>query len=77
MRLSEYLKTHKLTTYDFAELVQVSQAAVQRYATGQRIPDEEIMPRIYAVTNGTVTANDFYGLEKLHKTKNKVKTRSN
>jgi transcriptional regulator with XRE-family HTH domain len=62
MTLYEYLKQHRLTTYDFAALIKTSQAAVQRYAKGERIPDEKIMPRIYAKTGGKVTANDFYGL---------------
>jgi transcriptional regulator with XRE-family HTH domain len=69
MTLHEYLKSKKLTQYAFADLIKVSQAAVYRYVNGLRIPEEEVMPRIYVVTNGAVSANDFYNLPK--KTKKK------
>ena len=62
MKLCEYLESKKISQYDFAAVVKVSQAAIQRYVKGKRIPDEEIMPRILVATEGAVTANDFYNL---------------
>lgn len=62
MKLADYLKSKKLTQYAFAKMAEVTQAAVQRYATGKRIPDDAVMLRIYSATNGDVTANDFYDI---------------
>lgn len=68
MQLSAYIHREKLNQAEFASrLIRadgtvVSQAAVSRYASGQQIPDREIMPLIVAATGGEVTPNDFFDL---------------
>lgn len=46
----------------FAESIKSTATSVSRYVTGERIPEPEIMQRIFDATGGLVTANDFYGL---------------
>jgi transcriptional regulator with XRE-family HTH domain len=60
MRLSQYLEDHDLTYGAFAARIGVSQQAVARYATGERIPRREVMQRIACVTKGAVRPNDFF-----------------
>lgn len=65
MTLDEYLKSNSISVSEFASLIGVkSRATVYRYIGG-RIPDSAMMQRIYNVTGGMVTANDFYGLKTL------------
>ncbi len=61
MQLATYLAEQKITTAEFAGKVGVTQAAVSRYANGQRIPRRAVLDRISAETAGRVTANDFFG----------------
>lgn len=61
MNLKDYLSSANLTFEQFAKQIGVSHArTVQRYVTGERIPDREIMAKIATSTRGLVTANDFY-----------------
>jgi hypothetical protein len=41
-------------------LMGFSASGVQKWRLGQRIPDRERMPLIVMLTDGAVTANDFY-----------------
>ncbi len=62
MNLNIFLKEQGISNAEFAEQIGVSEASVSRYAKGKRIPEQDIMPKIAAVTNNAVTANDFYGI---------------
>lgn len=59
MTLSEYLKKKRLTETEFADLIGVSQAAVNRYCRG-RVPASGPLREIIRVTNGAVSANSFF-----------------
>lgn len=62
MTLDEWL-TRTATKEDaFAAGIGTSQAAVNRYRHGRRIPRPAVMARIARATGGAVTANDFHGL---------------
>ncbi len=75
MRLSNYLQKSGHSYEDFAGLIGVTMTTVYRYAKGLRIPDENVMPVIHAVTNGEVTANDFYDLPEVKCGHKKPKTK--
>lgn len=62
MQLQSYLEEQKIRHDDFAEMLGVSEASVNRYANGKRIPAPPVMKKIAKVTKDNVTANDFYGL---------------
>lgn len=61
MKLGDFLKNNDLTQAEFAAWVGIDQSAVAKYVGG-RIPREEVMRRIFKVTNGAVRADDFYDL---------------
>ena len=63
MKLAEFLADRIIKPADFGGQIGVSYEAVRRYCTGERIPDREVMARIFSATDGAVTANDFFGLE--------------
>lgn len=58
--LSAYLRAEGLTEIDFGQRIGVTQAAVNRYRLGHRIPRPAVLRRIAEATGGIVTANDFY-----------------
>lgn len=60
MRLDEYLKARGLTHRNFADLVGCEQPTISRFVARTRIPSAALMQRIMAVTNGEVTADDFF-----------------
>lgn len=60
MTLDEWLILRNLSETEFAERIGRSQASVNRYRHGLRLPDREAMIRIIETTGGAVTANDFY-----------------
>ena len=59
MRLHDWLKQSKFSVKGFAQEVQVERAMVYRYFTGA-VPRVSRIRRIEAITNGAVTAQDFY-----------------
>ncbi len=60
MTLDDWL-TRTATKEDaFAARIGTSQAAVNRYRHGRRVPRPAVMVRIAAATGGAVTANDFH-----------------
>lgn len=74
MRLEEYIKRHSISVADFANRIGAgSRATVYRYISKKgdlrRVPSSEMMAKILLVTNGEVTANDFYNLPKPRKRK--------
>lgn len=63
-RLQKYLDKKKISGAQFAGLIGCSRMSVCRYLSGKSIPNNEIMQKIFSVTGGFVTANDFYGTTK-------------
>ncbi len=72
MTLLEYAQAHDMTDRQIADKMtawlasqgvvdQVSVPAVQKYRTG-RVPRGHRMSAIHAITEGEVTANDFFDL---------------
>jgi transcriptional regulator with XRE-family HTH domain len=59
MTLADFLSKNGLSHSAFAEKIGVSQAAVNRYAKGRRIPRPAVLARIRKETSGIVTADDF------------------
>lgn len=62
MKLAEYLETNDLSDAAFARAIGVERQAVGRYKNGERFPEKPILLKIFEVTNGQVSANDFAGL---------------
>lgn len=62
MRLAEYLKDRKLSDGKFAEKIGKSRQTVHRYKNGERFPEKDALNKIFEVTGGAVTANDFTGI---------------
>ena len=60
MKLREFLSENEISEAAFSAQVGVSQVAVHRYVAGQRTPSYEIMLKIMDITDGKVSANDFY-----------------
>ena len=60
MNLRSYLSSRGISEAAFGQTIAVSQAAVNRYVRGERMPTPRIMARIVEATDGQVTANDFY-----------------
>lgn len=69
MDLAAYLAQTGKTYQGFAREIGIENAGtVRRYCLpadhpDRRIPNEDIMPRIYRATGGKVTPNDFYNLK--------------
>jgi transcriptional regulator with XRE-family HTH domain len=61
MRLRTYLRINRLTIAAFAAAIGASEAAVGKWARGERIPRRAMMVRIQEATGGKVTPADFYG----------------
>lgn len=44
---------------DLGGLVGLSQSTISRIEAGKQIPDRDVMRKIFEITDGTVTPNDF------------------
>jgi transcriptional regulator with XRE-family HTH domain len=62
MNLHQYLRQSLLTQKRFAELTGIKQPTVSHYINGDRLPSRHVMQRIFVITNGQVTPNDFFDL---------------
>lgn len=62
MKLAEYLAANGLSQAEFAKIIEASQVAVSRYASGRRMPRPARLLRIKEATGGLVTGNDFLEL---------------
>lgn len=62
MTLDEYLRERGESEAEFGRRIGRSQACVNRYRRGKRIPTPEDMRKIVRITRRSVTANDFYGV---------------
>lgn len=59
-KLRQYLKENNITQKEFAKLLDVDVISLWRYLQGTRIPRPKTLKKICELTNGYVTANDFY-----------------
>ena len=59
MKLKDYLKINKVTNKTFANLLNISPVSLSRYLNGDRVPEKEILVKIYNLTEGFVSPNDF------------------
>ena len=60
MTLDEFLRREALTEGAFAALIGTTQATVNRYRRGVRVPPRPVMRRIAEATAGCVQPNDFH-----------------
>ena len=60
MKLQDYLRIRKITNKNFANLLNISPVSLSRYLNSYRFPEKEILIKIYNLTEGLVTPNDFY-----------------
>ena len=60
MKLHRYIQLTGSDDEAFAASVGMSVSGLRKLKSGERIPRPNTMRRIYEVTGGAVTANDFY-----------------
>lgn len=60
MKLNRYLQLTATDDEAFASSIGMSVSGLRKLKSGERIPRPHTMRRIYEVTGGDVTANDFY-----------------
>jgi len=63
MKLKEYIKSSGLTYAAFANKVGTNKMNVSRWARGVVNPTGDFYHKIYKVTDGLVTPNDFHGIK--------------
>jgi transcriptional regulator with XRE-family HTH domain len=62
MTLNEYMAEHGLSEKALAEALKVSRVSVNRWRNRERFPSKRSLEGLYRVTDGAVTAADFFGL---------------
>lgn len=62
MKLKSWLETRHMSLSTFAKIIGVSRSQVYKYIYCGAIPKPEVMVKIFKVTEGAVTPNDFYGV---------------
>lgn len=65
MKLGDWRRREAMTQPDLAIALDVTLSSVARYETGTRMPEPDVMRRVYVVTDGSVQPNDFYDLPDL------------
>ncbi len=60
MKLKEYLKLNRITNKDFSKVIGISPVSLSRYISGERVPEKEIVLKIFEITHGSVSPDDFY-----------------
>lgn len=66
MKLHDWLDAEKIGDATFAEMIGgVSEHAVRKWRYRERMPRVEELRRIFSITNGAVTPNDFVGIASL------------
>ena len=60
MKLKSYLKLFKISNIDFSKEIGISSVSLSRYLSGERLPEKQILNKIYKLTDGLVDANDFF-----------------
>lgn len=64
MKLTDWLELKDKSPYWLAPKLGVEPATVYRWIDGTRFPRREAIEKIVALTNGAVTANDFFSSPK-------------
>lgn len=65
MKLADFLSQYSIKRSDFAESLGVTVQALERYVNGKRVPrDPRIIQRLFDATEGKVTLNDFYDINR-------------
>ena len=59
MNLRTFLNTYKITQKIFSRKLGISPISLSRYLSGERFQEKQILEKIYSLTDGIVTANDF------------------
>lgn len=62
MKLKQFLKNKKITIEKFSVVADIPYTTICKYVYGKRKPSDSYMIRIYRVTKGKVSPNDFYNL---------------
>lgn len=65
MKLDRWRRGQGLSIQALADKLESTHQVASRYCNGTRIPVPPMMGRIYVLTHGQVTPNDFYDLPKL------------
>ncbi len=60
MRLKDYLKFNNISNKEFSSKIGISPVSLSRYINGDRLPEKNILNKIYQATEKLVNANDFY-----------------
>jgi transcriptional regulator with XRE-family HTH domain len=60
MNLADWMKKNKISDCKLARLIGTSNPSVWKWRKGFRIPRGEKMNKIFEITGGEVTANDFF-----------------
>lgn len=64
MKLKEYLKQNNKRPADLAHDLKIVHCVVRRWCNGESIPTKDYMKKIFEYTDGMVTPNDFYHVQK-------------
>ncbi|MGI9572281.1 MAG: helix-turn-helix domain-containing protein [Candidatus Actinomarinaceae bacterium] len=62
MKLREYMVKNGLNNIQISELSDISEHTIAKYKNDIRIPRLKHMTKIFDITQGQVTPNDFYGV---------------
>tara|TARA_B100000029_G_scaffold509597_1_gene599169 strand:- start:626 stop:1819 length:1194 start_codon:yes stop_codon:yes gene_type:complete len=60
MNLKQFLQFKRITQLDFAKKLNISPISLSRYIGKERLPEKNILLKIYNLTDGLVSPNDFY-----------------
>ena len=75
MLLREYLNSKNMSQAAFASIINTTQAAVGRYALGERTPNLELIVKIEEVTGGEVSYQDILEAKRLREAEVKASPR--
>jgi DNA-binding transcriptional regulator YdaS (Cro superfamily) len=64
MNLQKYIEIEKIKPGAFAKLLNISATQLNQYIYGKTIPRPGVMMKIFIITKGLVSADDFYGTTK-------------
>lgn len=59
-KFSKYMKRHRLSQKEMADLLEISQEAVSRYVNGVSRPNARVAVRIEVLTKGRLKMVDWY-----------------
>jgi len=58
--LDKWIIDNSYTRQIFAKKINISTATLSRYLSGDRIPKQNIMEKIFKITNGSISPDNFY-----------------